>query len=523
MDYTKISPLIAKDRDEMCVPPEFGQSVSLTEAKKNIGYFMYHQLGMKPYKWQYLAFRNFQYNKKHQLWCTARQYMGKSTALDVIALHSVIYNLYPIETKGNKTIIGIISKTEEQSKKMIADIRNLMYKGDDHIEKITGGKVKGFFSSYLSNKHEYTQSKTELTFVHPKTEKIVGQIICLPPTERVRGYTFSHILLDEVAFFDDDEFFLTIAQPTLNMTKGNMVLASTPNGQRGFFFKVFDPFDLELEHNDFDRLWFDYTYIENPEDIERVMKIREMYERAGMLNRFEQEYGAKFTSAINNFFDSELVDKCVDAGLSRLTEYSKPTDMGVDFGMVQSRTVITISRLGEDGVIRLVYHYVYPVGQENSLVLDIKELIPLFNCQRIIVDNCPEGYHFIQRMEEEGLNVKPMTFKKDKVAKYGQFRAAMANDKLKFYKFPELMTEMKAMEEEDTPRSTRISKPSGGTDDIVDSFVMSCYFFLDKSVTLKIYKWDEEIEQESTIAKAMRNTPVVQSRWKKWFGKEIGE
>lgn len=489
MDYTQISQKTIEERDSVCESPKLGESVSKTKAKEDIGYFTYHQLGMKPYAWQYQAFKQFRNSPKHQLWCTPRQYMGKSTALAIIALHSCIYNLYPIESKGNKTIIGIVSRSDEQSKKLVADIKTMMWKGDDHVERITGGKVKNFFTQYLSSAQDYAQTKSEMTFVEPRTGKVIGQIICLPPTDRVRGYTFSHLLMDEVAFFEDDEFFLTIAAPTLNITKGKMVMTTTPNGQRGFFFKVFDPFDIEPT-NDFDRIWLNWEHIEIDDFRQKVIETRDLYYVTGKAKKFEQEYEAKFTAAVNNYFDPEKVDDAMDKELQKWNSYDKPTDMGIDFGMVNSRTVITISRYCDDDVIRLIYHYIYPYGTDNSLVLDVKELVKRFNVQRVIVDNCPEGYHFIQLMKEEGLNLKEMTFRKEKVAKYGQFRAKLYSGKIKFYRFEELSAEMKAMEEEETVRSTRISKPSGGTDDIVDSFVMSVYYFIEDNNKLKFYDWD---------------------------------
>ncbi|WP_298752974.1 terminase family protein [uncultured Arcobacter sp.] len=487
MDYTKIEDELIKERDEICTPLQANEVVSKTKAKENIGYFMYHQLGMTPYAWQYKAFREFRLQNKHQIWCTPRQYLGKSTALAIMALWAVVYNMFPIESKANITQIGIVSRTEEQSKKLLSDIRTFMYSGDDHISKITGGKVKKFFTNFISTKKEDANSKTELTFRDPISTKIIGKIICLPPTDRVRGYTFSQLYLDESAFFESDDFFMEIAFPTLSITKGKMVMTSTPNGQRGFFFKVFDPFEQFGDNPEFKRLWLHWTMIENPEHRAEIQKKKEMMYAIGEGKKFEQEYDASFTAAVNNYFDPEVVDDATDKSLQKWADYSKPCDMGVDFGMVNSNTVITISRLGDDKIARLIWHYVYPHGEDNSLVLDIKELIPKYNIQRVIVDDCPEGYHFIQRMVEEGINVKKMSFRGEKVKKYGQFRAKLSSGKIKFYKSDELISQMKALQEEETVRSTRISKPPSGSDDFIDSFVMSCYYFVDDNKKVKFY------------------------------------
>ena len=207
MDYTEIPQKIKDKRDEICSPLKPGETASISQAKKDIGYFMYHSLGMKPYHWQYYAFQRYK-TGKHQLWCTPRQYLGKSTALAVMALHSVFYNMMPIASKGNKTIVGIISRSDSQSKKMITDIRNLLYQGDEWVARLTGGKVTSYFSSRFSTKKNDANSKTQITLRNPSTGKILGVIKSLPPTDAARGETFSTVFCDEAAFFEDDDFFI---------------------------------------------------------------------------------------------------------------------------------------------------------------------------------------------------------------------------------------------------------------------------------------------------------------------------
>ena len=97
----------------------------------------------------------------------------------------------------------------------------------------------------------------------------------------------------------------------------------------------------------------------------------------------------------------------------------------------------------------------------------------------LIVHNCAQGYHTIQKMIEKGWNVQPMSFKKDKVKKYTEFRAWLNKGKIKSYSDSVLSEEMKALQEEESKLSTLIHKPRGGTDDMIDSFVMSCYFYLE--------------------------------------------
>jgi len=46
------------------------------------------------------------------------------------------------------------------------------------------------------------------------------------------------------------------------------------------------------------------------------------------------------------------------------------------------------------------------------------------------------------------------------------------------------------MEEEETQRSTRISKPAGGSDDFIDSFMISLYYQIEEHKGLRVYDWD---------------------------------
>ena len=80
MKYTEIPEKIVKERDEICTPLKIGESASIAQAKKNITYFCYHQLGITPYSWQHLMFNEIMKNTKDILACTPRQ-VGKSFAV----------------------------------------------------------------------------------------------------------------------------------------------------------------------------------------------------------------------------------------------------------------------------------------------------------------------------------------------------------------------------------------------------------------------------------------------------------
>jgi hypothetical protein len=100
--------------------------------------------------------------------------------------------------------------------------------------------------------------------------------------------------------------------------------------------------------------------------------------------------------------------------------------------------------------------------------------------QRVVVDDCPAGQHMIQRMENRGWDVVRMNFRREKVAKYGAFRAKLQKGQLASYKDDDLLEEMLALEKNPSRQRSRIGPPSGYSDDLIDSWVMSCYNYIEE-------------------------------------------
>ena len=480
MDYYKFT---KEDKEKYYKDITLQSQVKAREAKHNTTYFAVNSLGLRPLMWQ-KKFWDLMDTHRKVIACTPRQ-VGKSVACAVFALKATTMNTKPAGV-AKKTIVGIISATEEQSKKLMGEIRRLISLGDKHVEWCTRGRQKSWYSNMIDVSKSASNNKSTITF------KNGNQIICLPPTDRVRGYSFSYVFVDEAAFIEDSEIFFESIEPTVSQTGGNIFITSTPNGQQGWFFDLFDPFD-ELEKHEYKRLWVHYKDLNLNETIEKnlfdgIEAKKEAAYASGKDKMFEQEYEAKFTTQVSAFFDSYDVDEMFNTEILKKNEFAESCDMGVDFGMVKSHTVITISRINNDGVIERLYHYRYEFGEDDNLLEDVEGLLQRFNVQRIIPDDCPEGYSTIQKMLKKGWNVKPMSFKRDKVNKYFEFRSWLRQGKIKSYKDKLIEREMKALQEEETVRTTKIRKPYSGTDDLIDCFVMSSYFYLEpKKKTFKVY------------------------------------
>ena len=500
--YSNIPELHKQELEEICTIGD--ESVSLSKTKLSTAYFAFHSLGLEPRGWQHTFWRSLDYGAKRVGCVTSRQ-IGKSTAVAVFALKVAAYNLRP---KGfnKKTHVGIISASDEQSKKIMLEIRRLIHMGDENVSKRTGGKITKFYTKMIDSGQSAANNKTAITFTNG------NQIICLPPTPRIRGYSFSYVFVDEAAFIIDDNVFFEYVEPTTANTDGVIVLTSTPNGQQGWFFDLFDPEDKRATQ-EYKRFWFHYTVVEEEEFIKNMQAKKALYMETGRDKEWEQEYDALFTSQTTAFFENEDVDKGISVDRTRLDSYSGECDMGVDFGMVHSKTVITISAL-IDKKATLIYDYEYKDSDE-TLMQDIETLCSKFNIQRIVCDDCPEGHYIIQELIRKGKNVTKMGFKAEKIIKYMAFRKALKQQKVQYYKNAQLVAQMKSLQQIEGPTSTKIEKASGGRDDYPDSFLLSCYHLIEEDDN-----FDTAIVLSQglvPVANSLEEYEIYQSdEWKLW-------
>ncbi len=472
MDYLEIT---QEDRDlvrERTNPNILiGKPVSLRQVKEDTTYFAYCQLGIRPYAWQMKFFDKFDGGNKRVMACTPRQ-VGKSTAVAIIALKTAIYNLRP-DPVYKRSTVGIISATDDQSKKLIDDIRALIEKGDMRVSQLTGGKVKNFFSNQIDKKK--TNNLTTITFTNG------SRIICLPPTDKIRGYPFGLELIDEAAFIEEDQIYYEKAEPTVRATGGDIYMTSTPNGQHGFFFELFDPFE-KLDKHEYDRMWIHYSMIDNQDEIKIIEEKKDIMTQSGRLKEFQQEYEASFTVDQSAFFESDKIDEGIDKDLCEVHSYQEPCDMGIDFGMTKCHSVITITTKDEEtGVVSLLYQYEFPLDSDDNLIIPkVTELLKKFNIQNINVDDCPQGRTIIQQMENIGWNVTRFNFKREKIEKYTAFRSKLYKGMIKYYNLHPLLVQMKALQEVKNKVNVSIEKPRRGLDDRIDSFLISCYHYLEE-------------------------------------------
>jgi hypothetical protein len=468
MNYNLVSKKEIKELDDICTPEK---TVSLAKTKDSTSYCAFHSFGITPRRWQHKFWKMMDNEHNTRLMCVTSRQIGKSTALAVFALKAAVYNKRPAGF-NKKTHVGIVSASEEQSKKIMLEIRRLIQMGDEQVSRSTSNKILKYYTHQVSSNQNSANNKTTITFKNGNT------IVCLPPTPRIRGYSFSYVFVDEAAFIDDNAIFFEYIEPTTANTNGVIVMTTTPNGQQGWFYDLFDP-DEKLSDSEYKKLWIHYTTleVEDPDYFKGIESKKKFYYETGRDKEFEQEYDALFTSQTTAFLDNASVDEMINPELMRVDTFRGDCDVGLDFGMVQSNTVITISTI-VDGVSRLIYDYEYK-GDDDTLLNDMIALKDRFNIQRVVADDCPEGHYMIQMLENEGFNVTRMNFRAEKIKKYMAMKQKIKKGEIQIYPQKELVAQLKSLQQIEKPSSTAIEKPSGGRDDYPDSLLLSLYHFLE--------------------------------------------
>jgi hypothetical protein len=477
----------------------------------NVVVFSERMLGIRPYAWQVYLLKHLQESvanpelQKEFVALTSRQ-IGKSTLVAIFSLWVTIFNKYPSGT-GNNTSVLVTSASDVQAKKLLNEMRKLLRIGDRFMsDKYQKDSVpifgKTFFTGLLSEQDP--NNTTTISFkeynkdIHGlllKDSKSGSVIKSYPPTSSVLGETAGIVVIDEAGKTDkiSDEFFYDYVYPVGNTTNAIRLYTSTPWVSAGFFFNMVDP--ENKKNADIKPLTAVFTVdaikIENPKMHRTILtKSIAQLESDGKLDEIQRAYYCRFVKGDTSYFNPEKVMGVFDEGYEMVDEFSTQCDMGVDFGgQTTSKSVITISYLTEDGVIKRIYKKVYPVGKDLNMLEDIEHLLTKFNVQRIIPDSCPQGDYFIREMQEKGWNVFPMNFKADKVKKYGSFRSMLNKGKIKSFIDPALRNEMLALEMTQGERTIKIKHAPGYTDDEVDSFLMSTYFMLHEDGGVKTFDY----------------------------------
>src|SRR3990167_3984614 len=273
--------------------------------------------GINPYTYQHQIFDLIEKKKSKRIIITKPRQIGVSLALQNLSNWFAVYNIAPTGAFMDTKVI-VVSRDDASSKKFIEDVKRQI-------------ELSPYLQSQL--KKGKAQNTTVVNFLN-------GSIKCFPPTGRIRGNSADLVIVDEAAFVDD-KIYKEAILPTVTKTDGIIILSSTPNGQKGYFYELFDPNDLHSSHQYY-RLWYHWKMCEDPVQLRIINDELKNARRTGNMKSFMQEYEAMFTVDQSAFFDDVDIEKSAKQDLPIEYEWKKtPCAIGLDYGMTTAATVIT--------------------------------------------------------------------------------------------------------------------------------------------------------------------------------------
>lgn len=445
-----------------------------TLSAKDPSIFAKWYLGITPYDYQDQVLND---TSSRIIVCSSRQ-IGKTYVVVIKALHYAIFH-------PNSKVL-VFSKSGRQSKKFMRQMKEIMFDGIRHMHSIIDKQNYNIeekpplFPVDIDGKKPDNQEEFSLTNG--------STIYSLPPTDSSRGQTGDLVIVDEAAFVPDDIFDLII-EPTVRHTGGTIILLSTPNGQKGFFFRYFDPAD-DKDHHAYARYWWNWEICPEP-NVKKQTEEKKLDLMPVEPLKFHQEYEAQFTTDADAFFNAKKVEAGTDHNLDiQVQDHESDITCGIDYGETKSRTVVTLVRFDQElMLVHPIYQREFPSGYDNSRLSSfLDDLEVHFKIKGYVVDDCPGGDVVNRQLENKGKVVYRFNFTKEKLNAYYKFRAGLYradNDKefnhVRIPFIPQLIAQINAMQmAENKMGYYSISKPVGGNDDRVDSLVMACYPYLNE-------------------------------------------
>jgi len=452
--------------------------------------FAYFMLGIKMRPYQSFMIDLTLRNQMSAYNCARR--LGKSTVIGLIALWETYFNLAPKNQIEDFTTVGIVSKESEASKKILRAIRDLIDKGDRNWRDITKG------TPYQENNH-FSKMMIEPNNSEQITWVNKSSIHSLPPTKKVKGWGFSHLFMDEIAYMDPkdeeaDSFFNLTCKPTLADCGGKLTFTSTPAGKSGLYFDLFDPEDK----NDIDtaRIWFDWRELGEKCDDDNAIMYKQFVlgEKKRLYGEgkeavFRQEFMGDFTVIQNAFFEPDDVEDYFDNKLvSHYDWHKSPCSIGFDFGISDCLTTITVKTLYQ-GEILTLYKREFSRGFDNNELMNtnnedsVQRLMKRYDTHWLVPEDSSVSDMFVKWCIRQGYPVYPYRFSGGNVGTkntaYHTYRAMLKSGRMRSFPHPLLKSEMLSLQIRQEKINWIISKPPSGTDDSIDSDVFATVPFFD--------------------------------------------
>jgi len=235
------------------------------------GLFAKEALGFDADDWQKALLRT---NERQVILNNSRQ-SGKSVVCAIKGLHRGIFS--------PESLVLLVSPSLRQSKELF-------------------GKVTGFLKSLQPAQILEEDNRLSCTLEN-------GSRICSLPGDpkNIRGFSAPAMILEDEAAWVSDELFGAI-KPMLAVSRGQLILMSTPFGRRGHFFDTW-----QSGGDAWQRISVPAT------DCPRITAEFLQQERVAMSEwRFRQEYMCEFVETIDQIFSYDVIRAAFDPAVKPL-------------------------------------------------------------------------------------------------------------------------------------------------------------------------------------------------------------
>ena len=304
-----------------------------------------------------------------------------------------------------------------------------------------------------------------------------SQIVALPNSEHLlRGYTAHQVIVDEAAFFRNDEtIFHNILIPMLATTDGTLIVSSTPWGRNTVFYQLNQDPDYEKIVVTWREAAKEGRY--KPGFLRELEKMRILRPE-----KFKMEFEAEFIEDVDSWLTQDLLAKACSEELEYIPFEEAPEGefyAGIDLAERVDYNVIAVVQRDGD-VLKLVHMKRFPLGTSIASVIGYMKVLHerWKTVRRVYVDTTKHGDYVIQDMKEAGIEcAQGITFTVPRKMEMAQLmRDRMREGRLLLPFDRELLDELNVERYElSKDGKIRFSHPEGTHDDRFWALALAVY------------------------------------------------
>ncbi|MCJ7588872.1 MAG: hypothetical protein MUQ00_13365 [Candidatus Aminicenantes bacterium] len=385
-----------------------------------------------------------------EAFCIAGRRSGKSFISAVIASYLAIFRPWrELLSRGEMGYIFVVAADRQQARVILSYIKSIF--ALPAFEHLVAAELK-----------------TEL-----RLKNNISVEVRTASFRTIRGYTVLAAILDELAFFRDEnsanpaQEILTALLPALSTVPGSLLLGiSTPYAKSGVLYEAFRAF-YGKDEADVPFVWKAPTTVMNP--CFRESAIRRFFERDKVAAR--SEYSAEFREDLETYMSVELIESLTLAGRPLIPpvdirQYSAFVD--VSGGRQDSFTLAIVHRECDGMIIvNRLEEVRSPIPNPQDVIKTFCEILHTYRVTQVVGDKYGGNW---SSSEFNKNGVVYVDSKIDKNEIYLQFQALCAMHQIRFPDSERLRLQLQALE-----RRTRaggkdtVDHPEGLHDDVANA------------------------------------------------------